>query len=169
MDIELRKWSFNDAEELAKAINNKNVIKWLRDGLPSPYSASDAVDYIKSTMEADPNDLFAFAIVANGNVVGSISALRQGNIHRLSAEMGYFIAEPYWGKGYATMAVKKLTDFIFSNTDIIRIFAMPFSDNEGSKRVLEKCGFNLEGLLAKNAVKDGVIKDILLYALIKNS
>lgn len=163
----IRKWELSDAENLAKLLSNKNILNNLRDGLPYPYTKEDAEDYIIAMLSANKNDTFAFAIVENGKVIGSIGAFRQGNIHSCTAELGYYLSEEYWGKGIMTEAVKEICAYIFDNTDIIRIFAEPFSNNKGSCRVLEKAGFECEGILCSNAVKNGNILDMKMYALIK--
>ena len=116
---------------------------------------------------ADPNDTFAFAITVDDKAVGSISAFRQGNIHRKTAELGYYLAEEYWGKGIMTEAVRQLCDYVFSHTDIIRIFAEPFAYNIGSCRVLEKAGFQYEGTLRSNAVKNGKVLDMKMYSKLR--
>lgn len=118
-------------------------------------------------LNADKDKVYAFAITVDDKVIGSIGIFRQQNIHGKTAEMGYFIAEPYWGKGLGTSAVRQVYDHIFSKTDIIRIFAEPFANNVASCRILEKSGFVLEGILRKNAVKNGRILDMKMYALIK--
>lgn len=83
------------------------------------------------------------------------------------AEMGYYIGEPYWGRGLGTSAVRQVCKYIFENTDIIRIFAEPFSYNIASCRVLEKAGFRFEGILRSNAMKNGKVVDMRMYSLIK--
>lgn len=100
--------------------------------------------------------------------VGSIGAFRQDNIHGRTAELGYYLAEEYWGKGIMTDAVRQLCDLIFTTTDILRIFAEPFTYNRGSRRVLEKAGFQYEGLLRQNAVKNGRTEDMAMYALTRS-
>ena len=168
MDWIIRKWRNQDAKNLANALNNKKIQANLRDGLPYPYTEQDAADFIQSMLEADPNKTFAFAIVnEKDEAIGSIGAFRCENIHHLTAEMGYYIAEEYWGQGIGTKAIKQLTDHLFSDTDIIRIFAEPFSTNHASCHLLEKNGFQLEGTLRKNAIKNGVILDMQMYSLIK--
>lgn len=82
--------------------------------------------------------------------------------------MGYYVAEPYWGKGIATSAVKQICKYIFEKTDIIRIFAEPFAHNAASCRVLEKAGFVYEGTLRKNAVKNNAVTDMRMYAKIND-
>lgn len=109
----------------------------------------------------------SFAGTADGKVIGSIGAFRQDNIHRQTAELGYYIAEEYWGKGIMTEAVKQLCDYVFTRTDIIRIYAEPFAYNIASCRVLEKAGFKCEGTLRCNAVKNGKALDMKIYAKLK--
>ncbi len=168
MDCIIREWRIDDKDQLAEMLNNKSILNNLRDGLPYPYTVNDAEDYIKSMLSADKTKTFAFAITANNRVIGSIGVFRCDNIHFRTAEMGYYIGEPYWGKGFATSAVKQICRYIFDHTDIIRIFAEPFAYNMASCRVLEKAGFELEGTLHSNAVKNKKILDMKMYALIKN-
>ena len=167
MNCQIRPWILEDAADLAEALNNKNIQNNLRDGLPYPYTESDALDFIQAMLNSDKDATYAFAIVFDGKVVGSIGVFRQNNIHRLTAEMGYYIAEPFWGKGLGTDAIKQVSQYIFKNTDIIRIFAEPFAYNTASCRILEKSGFVFEGTLRSNAIKNGQIIDMKLYSLVK--
>lgn len=167
MAVRLRAWTLADAPALAKLINNKKVQDNLRDGLPFPYGEEDAKVFLSAVLASDPDQNLAFAIEADGKLIGSISATRCANIHFRTAELGYYLGEPYWGKGFATEAVRQICDYIYRNTDIIRIFAEPFAYNTASCRVLEKAGFQLEGLLRSNAVKNGRILDMKMYARIR--
>lgn len=164
MAVRLRAWTLADASALAKLINNKKVQDNLRDGLPFPYGEEDAKVFLSAMLASDPDQNMAFAIEADGELIGSISATRCANIHFRTAELGYYLGEPYWGRGFATEAVRQICDYIYRNTDIIRIFAEPFAYNTASCRVLEKAGFQLEGLLRSNAVKNGCILDMKMYA-----
>ena len=167
MDCKIRAWRTEDREALASLLNNRNIQNNLRDGLPYPYTVSDAEEYIAAMRAADQTKTFAFAIEAEDALVGSIGVFRGGNIHFRTAEMGYYIGEPYWGRGLGTSAVRQACRYIFEHTDIIRIFAEPFANNAASCRVLEKAGFQLEGVLRGSAVKNGRILDMKLYALVK--
>ena len=118
-------------------------------------------------LSADENETFAFAITVDNMVIGSIGIFRQGNIHRQTAELGYYIAEEYWGKGIMTEAVKQICEYVFAKSDIIRIYAEPFAYNIASCRVLEKVGFQYEGTLRSNAVKNGRVIDMEMYSLLK--
>lgn len=137
----------------------------LRDGLPYPYTEQDAADYIAAMIAAEENSTFAYAIAVNDRVVGSIGAFRQSNIHRQTAELGYYLAEEYWGRGIMTDAICQICDILFQTTDILRIYAEPFAYNTGSRRVLEKAGFQFEGTMKNNAVKNGKVLDMALYSL----
>ena len=167
MNLSIRKWRISDKSDLAENLSNPKVLNNLRDGLPYPYTEQDAEAYIKSMLSADKDSTYAFAITLDDKAIGSIGVFRQDNIHFRTAEMGYYIGESYWGKGYMTAIVKQVCDYIFQNTDIIRIFAEPFSHNIASCRVLEKAGFQYEGTLRSNAVKCGNIIDMKMYAIIK--
>ena len=167
MTCEIRKWKLTDASDLASALSNKHIQDNLRDGLPYPYTEKDGMDYISAMLSANENDTFAFAIIVDNKVIGSIGVFRQENIHRQTAELGYYIAEEYWGKGIMTEAVKQICDYVFEKSDIIRIYAEPFSYNRASCRVLEKAGFQYEGTLRSNAVKGGKVIDMKMYARIK--
>ena len=163
---QIRKWKLSDAKDLAIALSNKKIQDNLRDGLPYPYTEQDGTDYISAMLSADENETFAFAITVDDKAVGSIGVFRQVNIHRQTAELGYYLAEEYWGKGIMTEAVKQICEYVFGKSDIIRIYAEPFAYNKASCRVLEKAGFQCEGILRKNAVKNGNIVDMKMYSLI---
>lgn len=167
MGCEIRRWSLSDAADLAAALNNKKILDNLRDGLPYPYTEQDGREYITAMLSADEDETFAFAITVDGRAVGSIGVFRQGNIHRQTAELGYYIAEEYWGKGYMTEAVRQICRYVFEKSDILRIYAEPFAQNAASCRVLEKAGFRCEGILRSNAVKNGRVIDMKLYSLLK--
>ena len=169
MKYELRKWRLSDAKELAAALNSKRILNNLRDGLPFPYTEQDAAAYITAMRSADENDTFAYAITAENHVIGSIGAFRQGNIHRQTAELGYYLAEEYWGGGIMTDAIRQLCALLFETTDLLRIYAEPFAYNTGSRRALEKAGFTLEGIMKHAAVKNGKVLDMALYSLTRRS
>ena len=167
MKCSIRKWELSDAKDLAAALSNKKVQDNLRDGLPYPYTEQDGKEFISAMLSADENETFAFAIMVDDKVVGSIGIFRQGNIHSQTAELGYYIAEEYWGKGIMTEAVKQICAYVFAKSDIIRIYAEPFAYNIASCRVLEKVGFQYEGTLRSNAVKNGKVIDMKMYSLLR--
>lgn len=168
MVCKIRKWRPSDAAELAKVLSDKEILDNLRDGLPYPYTEQDGAAFISAMLAADERETFAFAVTVQDKAVGSIGVFRQGNVHRRTAELGYYIAKEYRGKGMMTEAVRQVCTYVFDNSDILRIYAEPFSYNAASCRVLEKAGFQYEGTRRCNAVKNGRILDMKMYARLKD-
>ena len=167
MGCRIRQWRLEDKEALAAIIGNKKVQDNLRDGIPYPYSVKDAEEFISQMLSSDGSEVFAFAIEAEGSLAGSISVYRCANVHHRTGELGYYLGANCWGRGYAAEAVRQVCDHVFENSDILRIFAEPFSRNRASCRVLEKAGFCHEGTLRENAVKNGKLEDMEMYALLR--
>ncbi len=166
MNISIRKWKIEDANDLKNVLNNKKIMDNLRDGIPYPYSIEDAKEYIVQTLNAKKDSQYCWAITDDEKVIGSIGVFRQNNIHYRTAEVGYYLAEEYRNQGVMTKILKDVCNCIFSKTDIIRIYAEPFSHNIGSCRALEKAGFKLEGILRKNAIKKNQIYDMKIYSIL---
>jgi RimJ/RimL family protein N-acetyltransferase len=108
-----------------------------------------------------------FAIISDRQLVGSIGIITKTDIYRKNLEIGFFISEDFWGKGFATKAIKAATSYAFRDFDIVRVYAETFSDNIGSQKALQKAGFKLEATLKKNIVKNEVIKDSCIYSVLK--
>jgi len=161
MDIKLRKWNEADLNSLVKYANNWNVAKWLTNGFPHPYTQEDGKAYL--SMIANDNPTKVFAIEVNEDAVGSIGIFPQSDLHEKSAEMGYWLAEEFWGQGIMPKAIQEIVEYGFRTFDIVRIFARPFSTNLKSQRVLEKVGFKLEARLEKALFKNGEFMDELIY------
>lgn len=168
MNCTLRAWTPEDAPALVPLINNRKVQDNLRDGIPFPYALEDAHFFIRETLQANPEKLYAFAILADGALAGSISVTRAENVHSRTGELGYYLGESFWGHGIASEAVRQICSYVFEHTDILRIFAEPFAYNTASCRVLEKAGFSCEGTLRCNAVKNGRVLDMKMYALLRS-
>jgi len=164
MDIKLRAWNELDLNSLVKYANNHNIAKWLTNQFPHPYTYEDGKAFL--SMVANDNPTKVFAIEINGEAVGSIGILPQTDIHAKNAEIGYWLAEEYWGKGIMAKAIQEIVDYGFQAFDIVRIFARPFSTNLKSQRVLEKAGFVLEARLKKALFKNGKFIDELIYATV---
>ena len=164
-DFIIRDWQDEDAPGIVKYANNIKIAKNLRDGFPHPYNLSDAKAYLLKVKQQNPRTFFA--ITADTEVIGSIGLALGEDIHRFSAEMGFWLAEPYWGKGIMTEAVKKLTEFAFERYGLNRIYAEPYTTNPASAKALEKAGYKLEGIMRANVVKNGEILDQYLYARVK--
>lgn len=159
--ILLRKLTLNDAGDMALQANNLNVAKNLRDAFPHPYTEKDAAFFIENI--ANNSDNHIYGIFYDGYYCGN-TGLHPGNdVYRLSAELGYFIGEKFWNKGIATNAVRLITDFGFNELKLVKVFAGIFEFNQHSMRVLEKCGFKLEGILKKSIIKNDRIWDEYRY------
>jgi len=165
-DIILRPWSIDDASRLAIIANNKSIAGNLRDAFPHPYSLQDAYNWLNLVLPVNDPPRF-FAILYKNSVSGSIGIVAKEDIYRKNMEIGYFLAEEHWGKGIITMAIKAATSYAFAKFDIARVYAEPFADNPGSKRALEKAGFRKEATFVKNVIKNGVVKDSCIYAVLR--
>ena len=143
MIAKIRKWKLSDAADLALALSNKKIQNNLRDGLPYPYTEQDGKEYISAMLSANENETFAFAITVDNKVIGSIGVFRQKNVHKLTAELGYYIAEEYWGQGIMTEALKAVMRFDFLELNVPVIYISHVRANIGSGKVQEKCGFEV--------------------------
>jgi [ribosomal protein S5]-alanine N-acetyltransferase len=160
----VRPWRMADAEALVRAANDVNVAKQLRDRFPNPYTHADAHAFLRGTVsDHDPSN---FAIEVDGEAAGGIGFVRGSDVERFSAEIGYWLAAAYWGRGIATEALRLVTAHAFDTRNLLRLYALPFADNTASARVLEKAGYAREGLLRSSSVKYGTPRDQLLYAAI---
>jgi ribosomal-protein-alanine N-acetyltransferase len=159
----LRPWSLQDLPSLVKFANNFEIAKNLTDQFPHPYTEEHGRKFIAMATQDDP--IRIFAIDVNGEAVGSIGLHPQHDIYRKNMEMGYWLAQPFWGQGIVQRAVAQMVDYGFRTFDITRIFARPYGHNIASQRVLEKAGFTLEGRFEKTLFKNGEFLDELIYAV----
>jgi RimJ/RimL family protein N-acetyltransferase len=161
-NITLRPLRESDAPRLAMLANNEKIGRNLRDGFPYPYTVDDAMSFIQKFMH-HPSFL---AIEFMGEYVGNISLSPCENVYRKSAEIGYFIGEPYWNKGIMTVAVSLITHFGFKELGFARIHTGVYEYNPASQRVLEKCGYVKEGVFRKSIFKDDRLWDEVRFAKI---
>jgi ribosomal-protein-alanine N-acetyltransferase len=161
----VRNWRASDAGSLARCANNAKIAKHLRDRFPHPYTAEDARGFLQATMSPDA-EAVNLAIEVDGRAIGAVGFNPGTDVERYSAEIGYWLAEEYWGRGIVSEAVRLVTDHAFEHLNLLRLFALPFADNAASVRVLEKAGYTREGLLHASAVKHGQVRDQLIYARI---
>ena len=160
----LRPWRPADVPSLVKYANNPNVARQLRDRFPHPYTAADGRQFVQSLAQARPTTTFAIAV--GGEAVGGAGFAPGADVERFSAEVGYWLGEPFWGRGITVEAVMLLSAYAFATCNMLRLFALPFADNARSIRVLEKAGYTREGLLSASSVKHGRVRDQMLYALV---
>ena len=161
----VRPWRESDAAAITPHANDRDVWLNLRDRFPHPYRTADAVEYIRSVASQRP--LVSFVIVVGDDPAGGIGLRLGEDIERRSAEIGYWIGRAYWGRGITTAAVRAVTTYAFASLDLLRVFALPFTDNAASVRVLEKAGYVREGLLRSSAIKAGQVRDQYLYAVVR--
>lgn len=163
MHFHLRPWALSDLDSLVRHANNPDIAKFMMDGFPHPYTEDNGKAFIAFATKDDP--IHIFAIDVEGEAVGGIGIHPQADVQRKNAELGYWLAEPFWGKGIITNAIKLVIEFGFKTYDINRIFARPYGTNIGSQKVLEKAGFVLEGRFEKTIFKNGEFLDELVYAV----
>jgi RimJ/RimL family protein N-acetyltransferase len=160
---QIRSWRPGDEAALVKYANNRKIWLNLRDAFPYPYTWDDARAWLQFATAENPE--MNFAIASPQEAIGGIGFQLQKDVHRRSAVIGYWLGEPYWGKGIATRAVQALTEYLFANFDLARIFAKVFGWNPASARVLEKAGYTCEGRFRTSVTKDGKTIDQLVYAI----
>lgn len=163
----IRYWSSNDAVALQRHANNRKIWINLRDVFPHPYTLDDARTFLRHVMNEKP--VTTFAIVVPGEAIGCIGLQMGRDIHSKTAELGYWLGEPFWNRGIMSEAVAALARWAFGAFALERIYAEPFANNPGSARVLEKAGFVCEGRLRASVFKDGQRLDSFLYARVRDS
>jgi RimJ/RimL family protein N-acetyltransferase len=165
MAVIIRKWTEEDIPSLVKYANNINVWNNLRNAFPHPYTEEHAQSWIKSALIEEPT--INFAIDFDGEAIGGIGLIFNKDVYVLSAEIGYWIAEPFWGKGIATEAIRQMMEYSFYYFDIVRIYAEVFENNKSSMRALEKNGFYLEGVRRKSVFKNEVLMDDYIWVRLR--
>ena len=163
----VRPWRMEDTESLARHANSINVARHLRDRFPFPYTRANAAAFLKAATNAgEPSNL---AIEVDGEAAGAIGYVPGVDVERYSAEIGYWLGEAHWGRGIVTEALVLVTEHVFDTANLLRLFALPFADNVGSMRVLEKAGYAREATLRSSSVKYGQVRDQALYSRINES
>jgi ribosomal-protein-alanine N-acetyltransferase len=161
----IRDWGKDDASSIAHYANNRKIAMWLRDRFPYPYTIYDAEGFLSAVARQDPRQ--AFAVATRREAIGGIGLDMGSDVYRFTAELGYWLGEPFWGKGIMSEAVARFTAWAFEHFDLHRIHANVFATNTASARVLEKAGFEREGCLRASVFKNGQILDQFVYAKVK--
>lgn len=165
-NVEIRLWQPGDEEILPRLANNRAIWRNLTNRFPHPYERKDAVAWI-GTANSQPKNAQHFAVVLDAEVVGGVGFERLQDLSTRTAEIGYWIGEPFWGRGIATIALASATMLAFREFDFDRLQAGVLEWNPASCRVLEKVGYSLEGLHRKHIYKDGEVCDQFVYALLR--
>ena len=161
---DVRSWEMSDIDSLTRYADNRKIWINLRDAFPHPYTRHHAREFIGTTRQRTPETVFAIAV--GGEAIGSVGFVLHPDVERISAEIGYWVAEPFWGRGIATEALAAVTRHAIDTHQLTRVYALPFAWNAASCRVLEKAGFVVEARLRRSAIKDGVITDQMQYAFV---
>lgn len=163
MSFILRSWGPSDLPSLVRHADNAAIARYLADVFPHPYTVADGQAYIEFATSQPPGCIFAIDVA--GEAVGSIAIHPQADIFRKNAELGYWLAQPLWGQGIVTQAIRQVVAHGFQTFDLTRIFARPFGTNHASHRVLEKAGFSLEARFSQTLFKNGEFVDEWVYAI----
>lgn len=159
----LRPWAPADLPSLVRYANNPAIARFMNDQFPHPYTEASGRAFLEMASQAEPANILTIDVA--GEAVGGIGLHPGSNIERKNAELGYWLAEPFWGQGIGTAAVRQMVEYGFRTFDITRIFARPFGSNLASQRVLEKAGFVLEARLERTFYKNGAYENELIYAV----
>lgn len=162
MKIELKRWTPGDRAALS-AIGNGVDRSFLSDRLPDPYTVADADQWLHSVMARDGKNGIFRAIVVDGQIVGTVSVDQKEDVYRKDADIGYFLVNGLWSRGIMTEAVRQACELAFAQLDIVRITGLVYADNMASRRVLEKNGFQAEGLMRDAIFKKGRLHDQCIY------
>ena len=164
--LQIRPWRVGDEEALAQIANNRKIWRNLTDQFPHPYTLEDAKEWIASASE--PSDhAHHEAVLVGDELVGGVGFRRLPDLSTRTAEIGYWIGEPFWGRGYATEALRISTETAWREFDFVRLQAHVLGWNAASFRVLEKAGYTHEATLRRNGYKDGEVCDLIIYALLR--
>jgi RimJ/RimL family protein N-acetyltransferase len=161
----VREWSAGDRSDLVRVANNRNVWRNLTHRFPHPYTEADADSWF-ARLASTPHPTH-WAIEVDGVAAGGIGMEPGEGIFAKSAQFGYWLGQPYWGRGITTAAARATSDALLESFDVVRLEAPVFAWNPASMRVLEKCGFVREGVLRRSVYKDGEIIDAVLYARVR--
>ena len=161
----IREFFTEDVDSLVKYANNYSVSRYLRDAFPFPYTEKDAMRWIDIVMHNKFN--LTFAIADEQELIGGIGAMPNQDVNRFTAEIGYWLAEPFWNKGIISKAVSTFCGYLFNNYNFNHLTASIYEGNDASMRVVQKAGFILEGVLRKNVYKENKFLDQYIYGLLK--
>lgn len=163
----IRDWHSHDRASLLQLADNHRIWRNLSHRFPHPYTEADA-DFWFAMLAQTPAPTH-WAIEVDGLAVGGIGMDIGEGVFARSAHFGYWLGEPYWGRGLMTAAVRATVDFIFREFNLVRLESPVFEWNPASMCVLEKCGFQREGVMRRSVDKDGEVIDAVLYARLRDA
>lgn len=164
-DIRIRSFTLDDCDDLVRFADNPRVPRFLRDVFPHPYTRRDARAWVRIASGSSPETDFALEV--DGRCAGGIGLSLRRDIERFTAEIGFWLGEPFWNRGIATRAVRVFVERAFVAYGLERIEAAVFAGNPASARVLEKSGFVREGTRRRAACKGDAFHDLVMYGRLR--
>lgn len=161
LTLRVRAWRADDADALARAANYPEVSRWLRDRFPSPYSVDDAHFFLSTIVPASAGALHAIEI--NGEVAGGIGIEPGEDVDRIAGELGYWLTPAHWGQAVMARVVSAYVPPIAARLGLRRVYARVYAGNAASMRVLERAGFDCEGVQRCAVIKRGEVLDVTVY------
>lgn len=166
MQITLKQWTSSDKDRLIQICNTVDR-SYLSDRMPFPYTEESAEWWLNMVAGQEGKDGVFRAILADGVIVGNISVEKKSDVYSKDAEIGYLLLTRHWSQGIMTEAVRQICTAAFSQLDLIRITGLVYEPNQASRRVLEKNGFALEGIMKNAVFKDNHVYHLCIYGKMK--
>lgn len=166
MAVTIRTWTLEDLPNLLLYANNINVWNNMRNYFPYPYTEEIGKAWLEETVKAVP--MVNLAIDFDGQAIGGIGLILNSDVYVMSAELSYWIGEPFWGQGIVTEAVRQMVEYTFYYYDVVRLYSEVFETNKSSMRVLEKNGFYLEGVRRKAVLKNSILMDDYIWVKLRS-
>lgn len=167
-EVSLSQISLEDRAAYLTHLNETDEFNARTATLPYPYTVFDAdqwlANVLRETVARDRKINWAIRNQSH-QLIGSIGLMEIRKAEK--AEIGYWLAKPYWGRGIMTRAVRRLCSFAFEHYALERIHARVYATNPSSARVLTKAGFELEGTLRNDFTRDGKPEDVLVFGLLR--
>jgi ribosomal-protein-alanine N-acetyltransferase len=165
-----------DAPSIAASADSPAIAKYMANTFPNPYTQAQAESWIALNYAIPHPSHFAICEASSPDIViGGIGLKPGSDVKFHTAEMGFWVGEKYWGKGYTTEALEAFTNWSFNEWEgkdgqrLRRIWGGVFTGNSASMRCFEKCGYNREGVMKEHIEKDGVVMDMHLFGLTKRN
>lgn len=163
--INLREYRDSDVKRLQSLANNENVAKYMTSVFPSPYTHDDAQWWLSTGCKSG----IVRAIEYDGEFVGSVGGNVKTDERSRTAAVGYWIGEPYWGKGIASAALKLFSQQLFASTNLLRLEASICGPNSASMRTAEKAGFEKEAVLRNALFMNDTVYDEHIYSMLSEN
>lgn len=162
----LRPWRLDDLDSLVASANDESVSRGLRDRFPYPYTGDDGHAWLMRAVDESDR---SWAVEIGGQAVGGVGLHFGADVHRHAAELGYWLAQRHWGRGVMTAVLRAFVPRALQVFPLYRLHATVYETNPASARVLEKAGFEREGVQKSAVVKRGELLDVIVYARVRRA